>query len=48
MGSAVLVGDPSRSYFPKARFKAVAEYSVPVTRDLEDMEIKRTSVWRLA
>jgi len=26
----------------------VAEYSVPVTRDLEDMEIKRTAVWRLA
>jgi predicted nicotinamide N-methyase len=46
-GSAVLVGDPRRSYFPKERFAAVAEYSVPVTRDLEDMEIKRTSVWRL-
>jgi predicted nicotinamide N-methyase len=47
-GSAVLVGDPRRSYFPKERFATVAEYSVPVTRDLEDMEIKRTAVWRLA
>jgi predicted nicotinamide N-methyase len=47
-GAAVLVGDPRRSYFPKERFEAVAEYSVPVTRDLEDMEIKRTAVWRLA
>jgi predicted nicotinamide N-methyase len=47
-GAAVLVGDPRRSYFPKDRFEAVAEYSVPVTRDLEDMEIKHTSVWRLA
>ena len=32
----------------KERFRQVAEYSVPVTRDLEDMEIKRTAVWRLA
>src|SRR5262245_1483457 len=39
-GAAVLVGDPSRSYFPRDRFVQVAEYSVPVTRDLEDMEIK--------
>ena len=44
----LLVGDPRRSYFPNARFEPVAEYSVPVTRDLEDMEIKRTAVWRLA
>ena len=47
-GAEVLVGDPRRSYFPKERFIQVAEYSVPVTRDLEDMEIKRTAVWRLA
>lgn len=46
-GALVLVGDPQRSYFPKQRFTAVAEYSVPVTRELEDSEIKRTSVWRL-
>jgi predicted nicotinamide N-methyase len=47
-GAAVVVGDPRRSYFPKDRFVQVAEYSVPVTRDLEDIEIKHTSVWRLA
>ena len=47
-GADVLVGDPQRSYFPKDRFRRIAEYSVPVTRDLEDMEIKRTAVWRLA
>jgi predicted nicotinamide N-methyase len=46
-GAAVLVGDPRRSYFPSERFAPVAEYSVPVTRDLEDMEIKHTCVWRL-
>jgi predicted nicotinamide N-methyase len=47
-GTEVLVGDPRRSYFPKDSFQQIAEYSVPVTRDLEDMEIKRTAVWRLA
>ncbi|MBX9591180.1 MAG: 50S ribosomal protein L11 methyltransferase [Hyphomonadaceae bacterium] len=47
-GTEVLVGDPRRSYFPRDRFRKVAEYSVPVTRDLEDMEIKHTAVWQLA
>ena len=46
-GAEVLVGDPCRSYFPKKRFRQVAEYVVPVTRELEDAEIKRTAVWRL-
>ncbi len=43
----VLVGDPRRSYFPAKRFEQVASYEVPVTRELEDAEIKRTAVWRL-
>lgn len=46
-GAAVLVGDPRRSYFPAGRFARAAEYQVPVTRELEDAEIKRTAVWRL-
>jgi len=41
----VLVGDPRRSYFPRDRFQLIAEYEVPVTRELEDGEIKRTAVW---
>jgi predicted nicotinamide N-methyase len=45
-GIPVLVGDPQRSYFPKDRFIAVAEYRVPVTRELEDAEIKVAAVWR--
>jgi predicted nicotinamide N-methyase len=45
-GAQVLVGDPRRSYFPRDRFRQIAEYSVPVTRELEDAEIKRTAVWR--
>ena len=46
-GADILIGDPGRTYFPKNRFDHLAEYSVPVSRALEDNEIKRTSVWRL-
>ncbi|HEX8165050.1 MAG TPA: methyltransferase [Beijerinckiaceae bacterium] len=46
-GAAVLVGDPGRSYLPRERLDQVAEYEVPVTRALEDAEIKRSGVWRL-
>jgi predicted nicotinamide N-methyase len=46
-GARVLIGDPKRSYFPQGRFTLAAEYQVPVTRELEDSEIKRTAVWRL-
>lgn len=47
-GAEVLVGDPRRSYFPKDIFEQVSAYAVPVTRELEDAEIKQTAVWRLA
>jgi predicted nicotinamide N-methyase len=46
-GATVLVGDPCRSYFPSDRFEMIADYRVPVTRELEDSEIKATAVWRL-
>jgi predicted nicotinamide N-methyase len=45
-GATILIGDPQRSYFPRGRFAKVTEYQVPVTRELEDSEIKRTAVWR--
>ncbi len=47
-GAHVLIGDPGRSYFPKGRFAKAAEYRVPVTRELEDAEIKQTAVWEIA
>jgi predicted nicotinamide N-methyase len=47
-GSQILIGDPSRSYLPKEKLIQLADYNVPVTRDLEDAEIKRTAVWTLA
>ncbi|CAN7522495.1 class I SAM-dependent methyltransferase [Neorhizobium tomejilense] len=45
-GKLVLVGDPGRSYLPKDRLKSLAVYQVPVTRALEDSEVKETTVWR--
>lgn len=47
-GALVLVGDPRRSYFPTASFEQLAQFAVPVTRELEDAEIKHSAVWRLA
>ena len=47
-GASILIGDPGRSYLPKDKLKHLAEYRVPVTRELEDAEIKRTSVWTIA
>ncbi|MBB3594459.1 putative nicotinamide N-methyase [Rhizobium sp. BK529] len=45
-GKDVLVGDPGRAYLPKERLEFCAVYEVPVTRALEDSEVKRTTVWR--
>jgi predicted nicotinamide N-methyase len=45
-GAVVLVGDPRRTYLAIDRLEGVIEYSVPVTRELEDSEIKRTGVFR--
>ena len=46
-GARVLIGDPGRSYFPRTVLEKLAEYQVPTTRELEDMEVKRTAVWAL-
>ncbi len=45
-GKDVLVGDPGRTYLPKDRLEFCAVYEVPVTRALEDSEVKKTTVWR--
>ena len=47
-GTVVLIGDPGRSYLPRDKLHKTADYSVPVTRDLEDTEIKQTAVWMLS
>jgi len=46
-GATVLIGDPGRTYFPKTGLLKLAEYQVATTRELEDMEVKKTSVWTL-
>ncbi|MBO3762483.1 methyltransferase [Ciceribacter sp. L1K22] len=47
-GVEILVGDPGRTYLPKTRLAAVAVYEVPVSRVLEDSEVKKTTVWRFS
>ena len=44
----VLLGDPGRSYFPKSGVVKIATYRVETTRELEDREIRDTSVYRLS
>lgn len=44
----ILIGDPGRSYLPRTGLEPLGVYEVPVTCALEDAEVKRTTVWRLA
>lgn len=46
-GKRVLIGDPGRTYLPRDKLEQVAAYDIPVTRALEDAEVKRAAVWRL-
>ncbi|MGL4240615.1 MAG: class I SAM-dependent methyltransferase [Beijerinckiaceae bacterium] len=47
-GAVTLIGDPGRAYLAKERLELLATYQVPTTRDLEDSEIKRSSVWAVS
>lgn len=44
----ILVGDPGRAYLPSNRLHHLATYRVPVTRALEDAEVKRVDIYRYA
>jgi predicted nicotinamide N-methyase len=46
-GAVVLVGDPGRAYVPVDDLDIVSTYDVPVVRDLEDVDVKNTTVWRV-
>ncbi|MBK6703543.1 MAG: methyltransferase [Caulobacteraceae bacterium] len=37
----VLIGDPGRTYLPRDQLEQIAAYDIPVTRALEDAEVKR-------
>ena len=43
-GALVLVGDPGRAYVPESGFTTMAQYDVPVSKALEDADLKRTAV----
>lgn len=45
-GVTVIVGDPGRAYLPKQHLKSLGTYQVPVTRVLEDSDVKKTTVWK--
>lgn len=46
-GTTVLLGDPGRSYFPASGVEKLATYRVETTRELEDREVRETSVYAL-
>ena len=46
-GARVLLGDPGRSYFPVSRVRRLTTYNVPTSRELEDRDIRETSVYAL-
>ena len=46
-GIDVLIGDPDRHFLPRARLRRLAEYSVCSVRELEDLSVRRSAVWRL-
>lgn len=45
-GVTVLIGDPGRTYLPRERLEPVARYRVPVSRELENVEVMNTAVLR--
>jgi predicted nicotinamide N-methyase len=44
-GTRVLIGDPGRTYFPRAGLIRLADYQVPTTRELEEGEVKQAGVF---
>ena len=46
-GVDVLIGDPGRTYLPKSGLEKLVSYAVMTTRELEDTDVRNTSVWRV-
>jgi predicted nicotinamide N-methyase len=44
-GARVLLGDPGRSYLPRALLRQLAAYDLPTTRELEGVLVKTTRVY---
>ena len=47
-GARVLIGDPGRNYFPQGGVQRLATYEVSTSRDLEDREMRETSVYGIS
>lgn len=45
-GALALVGDPRRSYLAADRLECIAEYATPVSRAVEDSDLKQSGVFR--
>jgi predicted nicotinamide N-methyase len=45
-GANVLIGDPGRAFLPKEKLDQLAQYTVPVERDLEDQDVRYAKVWK--
>lgn len=45
-GCVVLIGDPGRHFLPKEKLEPLARYDTPVSRDLEDRDVRLARVWR--
>lgn len=46
-GAQALIGDPGRTYLPKSGLEKLISYAVKTTRELEDTDVRNTSVWRV-
>ena len=46
-GAIVLLADPGRAYLPKQGLEAVQRFPVPVTRELEDRDVREVTVYRV-
>nr|TFG52817.1 MAG: methyltransferase [Hyphomicrobiales bacterium] len=46
-GARILLGDPGRDYFVETNLDRLATYDVPTSRDLEDRDMRTTSVYEM-
>ncbi|MCU0984727.1 MAG: 50S ribosomal protein L11 methyltransferase [Acetobacteraceae bacterium] len=47
LGALVLLADPGRAYLPREGLETLAAHDVAVTRELEDRDIRTTTIYRL-
>jgi predicted nicotinamide N-methyase len=45
-GADVILADPGRGYMPTHGVDQLATYAVPTSLELEDREVRHTTIWR--